>query len=636
MWIATAGGGVNHVVDGTIHAIRKEQGMATNETAGLMQDRDGAIWVATYTAGVSRIRLDSVEGNRVQPRYRIDNFDASKGLPNVDARVLMQDRDGTIWAGTVGGLARFDVAAQSFLAVTGAEALQEGVVAMLQDRRGALWFGTPGKGLVRYTKNNGEAKWETFTRKEGLVSNWILALYEDASGAIWVGTNGEGMNRIKDGRVAPIRVSDGLWDGTVQVLIEDKAGRMWMTCNRGFSYVMRNELDDLADGRVKRVTTTRFGPTDGLRSNIFASAQQPAGALDPTGQLWLPTLRGLVLVDTHKLPDSGGPPKVNLDDVLIDGKSSDTSATIVLPPGSLPLTIRYSASTLLHADRARFRYRLVGIHRDWVDASNSGRGREVTFPSLPAGKYQFVVATTLDGKVWRDAEVPLSIVVKPHFYQTAWFGALAAFGLLVAAIVFVRWRTWQLHLRQQKMKRVIAEKTEELRLANEHLSQLSLSDPLTGLANRRHLDAMLETEWRRAARSKMPLAVVIADVDAFKAYNDTLGHPEGDKCLVMVASVIRDATNRAGDLAARYGGEEFIIIVPGLARDAALEYAEMLRSAVEARAIPHPSSPVSSVITMSIGVAACVPSEESSAAALIAEADAALYRAKNEGRNRVR
>jgi diguanylate cyclase (GGDEF)-like protein len=186
------------------------------------------------------------------------------------------------------------------------------------------------------------------------------------------------------------------------------------------------------------------------------------------------------------------------------------------------------------------------------------------------------------------------------------------------------------------MERVVAEKTEALRLANEHLSRLSFADALTGLANRRRLDETLDTEWRRASRLRTPLAVVIADIDEFKAYNDSLGHPQGDKCLVAVAEVIRDAANRAGDFAARYGGEEFMVLIPGLDHAAATAYAEMLRQACEARAIPHPASPVASVVTISLGVAAHIPSDQVSVEALIAEADAALYRAKKEGRNRVR
>lgn len=136
-------------------------------------------------------------------------------------------------------------------------------------------------------------------------------------------------------------------------------------------------------------------------------------------------------------------------------------------------------------------------------------------------------------------------------------------------------------------------------------------------------------------RLQTPLAALPIDIAVFKAYNDTLGHPEGDKCLVAVADVIRQVTSRAGDFAARYGGEEFIILIPGLDRASALAYAEMLRQACEARAVPHPSSPVAAVVTISVGAAASIPSEQTAPAARIAEADAALYRAKHEGRNRV-
>jgi diguanylate cyclase (GGDEF)-like protein len=186
------------------------------------------------------------------------------------------------------------------------------------------------------------------------------------------------------------------------------------------------------------------------------------------------------------------------------------------------------------------------------------------------------------------------------------------------------------------MERLVATKTEELRIANEHLSRLSFADSLTGLANRRHLDEVLEREWRRALRLQAPLAIVVADIDAFKAYNDALGHPEGDKSLIAVAEVIRKATSRAGDFAARYGGEEFVILIPGADHAQATNFAEGLRAAIETRAIPHPASSVAPVVTFSVGVAAHVPTGGGTASGLFAEADAALYRAKQDGRNRVR
>ena len=127
----------------------------------------------------------------------------------------------------------------------------------------------------------------------------------------------------------------------------------------------------------------------------------------------------------------------------------------------------------------------------------------------------------------------------------------------------------------------------------------------------------------------------MADVDGFKDYNDALGHPEGDRCLAAIAGVFLRSARRAGDLAARYGGEEFVVLLPGTDQSSALALAERIRRGVESLAIPHPASPTGPAVTISLGVAACLPSEGIAMGSLVSDADAALYRAKHAGRNRV-
>lgn len=615
-WVATAGGGVNRIESGRVTAITKKDGLTSDEASTLFEDRDGSVWVATYTGGVTRIK----DG-------RPESFGTRQGLPNVDVRVMYRDRSGTLWAGTASGLARFD--GKRFIPVAEPGAPREGVTTMLEDREGTLWMGTAGDGLVRY--RNGT--FDVLTRKDGLASNWIVALHEDAAGTMWIGTNGEGLNRFRDGVIKSIGVADGLWDGVAQVILEDRTGHFWMTTNRGFFRVARAELDAFAEGRLARVASTGFGPGDALRTTTFAGGLHSAGAMDAAGLLWLPSLKGLVIVDPAHLPANGSPPAVAVERVSMNGAVLSRDAPVVLPPGQAALSVRYRAGTLLNADRVRFRYRMEGLTPDWVEA---GKTREATFAALPHGDYRFVVAATLDGQRWQESATPLAVTVKPHFYETWWFGTLAAFALGIAILGSFRLRTHQLRRRHSDMQRLVATKTEELRIANEHLSRLSLADSLTGLANRRHLDEVLEREWRRALRLHSPLAIVVADIDAFKAYNDALGHPEGDRSLVAVAEVIRKATSRAGDFAARYGGEEFVILIPGADMDSAMTFAEGLRAAIEARAIPHPASSVAPVVTISIGVASQVPTGAGTASGLFAEADAALYRAKQDGRNCVR
>ncbi|KAA0598037.1 diguanylate cyclase (GGDEF)-like protein [Azospirillum lipoferum] len=167
------------------------------------------------------------------------------------------------------------------------------------------------------------------------------------------------------------------------------------------------------------------------------------------------------------------------------------------------------------------------------------------------------------------------------------------------------------------------------------LRSLSFLDGLTGIANRRRFDETMVREWRRCARSHLPLSLIILDVDHFKAYNDQYGHQAGDECLRLVAEVLSDHARRPSDLVARYGGEEFVCLLPETDGPGATRVAEGFRTAVAGRRIPHAQSPVAPHVTISLGVATLIPSPEGTPEQLAEMADQLLYRAKRSGRNRV-
>jgi diguanylate cyclase (GGDEF)-like protein len=164
--------------------------------------------------------------------------------------------------------------------------------------------------------------------------------------------------------------------------------------------------------------------------------------------------------------------------------------------------------------------------------------------------------------------------------------------------------------------------------------ELATADALTGLANRRGFDEQLEAEWQRAIRAHESVAILLMDVDLFKSYNDIFGHIGGDECLRCIANVIAGALQRSSDRASRFGGEEFAVILPNTELDRALVVAENIRHAVAAMNFPHPGNPHGAQ-TISIGVAAGIPTRDESAVSLLTQSDHALYRAKDLGRNRV-
>jgi len=173
----------------------------------------------------------------------------------------------------------------------------------------------------------------------------------------------------------------------------------------------------------------------------------------------------------------------------------------------------------------------------------------------------------------------------------------------------------------------VQQRTKQLQL-------LSNLDGLTGIANRRKMDDYLHHEWKLALRNRHPLSLIILDIDFFKNYNDTYGHPAGDDCLKKIVKALSGSLKRSTDFAARYGGEEFVVILNNTAQTGAAEIADEIRKAVEDLHIPHASSPVSSSVTISLGISTLVSFANTSLPGFIKSADEALYAAKQSGKNR--
>jgi len=193
---------------------------------------------------------------------------------------------------------------------------------------------------------------------------------------------------------------------------------------------------------------------------------------------------------------------------------------------------------------------------------------------------------------------------------------------------------YEMDARKAREKELI-ELTRQLEAANEMLERLSYVDGLTGIPNRRYFDEFIEQEWKRATRDATPISIILADIDHFKAFNDTYGHQAGDDCLRQIAKTFRGAVRRPGDIIARYGGEEFVAVLSGTDMAGAVSVAEAMRLRIIELGIPHVNSGVIDKVSMSLGVATAIPGRSTYPSTLIGSADKALYKAKEDGRNRI-
>lgn len=623
LWITTNGGGINLMRGGRFTAITTKEGLPNDMIRSICEDAEGSLWIGTDGGGVARIT-----------GARISVFDSEDGLSSNRVIAVRSDRRGNLWAGTNGGgLNRIrDGAVKVF---------QEGSISaamvnlIFEDRAGRLWIGSYGGGLSIL---EGERP-TGFPGQEAIGKAIVSHILEDPDGTMWLGTIGSGLLRLRNGAVTRFTKRDGLFDDVAYEVLDDGLGYLWMSGNKGVFRVARRELETFSEGASELLKCDSFGEADGMKSAECNGGFVPAGSRTRDGRLWFPTMRGVSVVDPSRLVTNELTPPVLVERAVVNGSEFDLSRPVILPPGRNRLEIHYTGLSFVAPSKVKFRYILEGYESAWVEADTR---RVAYYTNIPPGRYSFRVTACNNDGVWNEAGASLALVQRPRFYQTWWFYAFCAILLLIAGPGIYMARVRRLSARQRQLEALVGERTQELQganlkleEANARLETLSAEDPLTGLANRRRFDEHLARQWGQLGRSRKPLSLVMVDLDCFKPYNDTLGHPEGDECLVRVAEVLAATASRAGDLSARYGGEEFALILSDTDAEGALALAENMRSAVEALGIPHPSSLANSAVTVSAGVATAIPGESSSPRDLVELADKALYHAKQTGRNRV-
>ncbi len=647
-----------------IHGYGAKDGIENTEIYPLLRDRENNIWLGT-NKGLSIYRNGKFETLELETDGEDLQLDATWRKNRMSVQSLFEDTNGKIWIGLNGSI---------FIAENGKATQLENahghhVFAIKSDRNGNVWVAT-NKGLLlyrdykfvkTYSVKDGLAnefmtfifedkqgnlwfggygglsefkneKFTNYTTNEGLAGNYVRTIYEDTEGTLWIGTYDEGMSRFKDGKFTNYNAQNGLYNNGVFAIQEDKRGNFWISSNRGIYRVKRQELNDLANEKITKINSVGYGKEDGMLSTECNGGRQPATITDSEGRFWFPTQEGVVVVNADAEESNPLQPSVIIEDVTIEREKANFAEGIKIEPFQRNIEINFTGISLIKSEQIKFKYKLEGHDKDWIDA---GTRRTAFYSYLPPGKYNFrVIAANSEG-VWNEAGAEIKLNMMPYLYQTKLFVLLCALGIAIAILIAWKVSVYQLEARERKLTRLVSARTEELKKVNDELHHLANSDGLTKIGNRRRFEKFFADEWHRAVRFKTEISLVLLDIDHFKLYNDTYGHQAGDDCLQKVAAALAETIKRPTDLVARFGGEEFAIVLGGTDAEGALNIAEQALKKIRNLKVPHISSKTGEYITVSIGVATIFPQFETTEADLIKAADKALYQAKETGRNRI-
>ncbi|HVJ07517.1 MAG TPA: diguanylate cyclase [Acidisarcina sp.] len=573
-----------------------------------VSDLDGSIWFGDFSGVLLHIHPESNTYETVKVAYGVHK--------------IFIDSSDTLWAITRGGLYSIPAAphGQSKPVLDDSPLLKR---ARLRDITEApdktLWLGT-ASGLFHRTAG----LWHRVQMHNEEVGGFISLVAVSTGGQVWVAGKFGGVARLRveNDTVGAVQIftTPTLSSEYVNGIAIDRRGWVWIINDQG--------IDLLQSGRWRH-----FDQDEGL---LWNDTNEGALLLASDGSAWIGTSAGLSHLVYPDTPSTVRPLTTTITDAFWGSHQLDPAAKSSLPWQSGDLKVNFAVFSYRNEGAISFRYRLVGLEEDWV----STRDRSVRYPKLPPGKYRFEVISADSGLHRVSPPAVLSFEVTPPWWRTPTAWGLLGIGIVFLVALLLRWRLRSLLERQKRLEKLVAERTHalqaerrELLATREVLRQQATRDGLTGLLNRTAILEVLDREWKRADRERGGLAVIIADVDHFKQFNDTFGHLVGDEILSAIATRLKDAV-REYDAVGRYGGEEFLIVLTGWSREGGEERLTHLWQSVCAAPLRVGQRTV--LVTSSFGMAGFSAGDEATSVNdLLILADQALYRAKAQGRNRI-
>ncbi len=491
LWFGTEGGGLNRLRESRLTVLDHDDGLGGDFVRAVIEDRQGRMWLATDGAGLTRFDGHSAS-----------HISRANGLPENFVYAMLDDGRGRLWLGTDGGGLAVLEGSRARRSPASDALPSDAIFSLAQTRDERLWVGT-GMGLVSVrhdqvepvpalaplrghhvaalhvaaggtlwigARNYGVWSFDG-TRlvrhgaEQGFGELSVSAFHEDAEGTLWIATRG-GLLRIADGRIHRFTTADGLLTDNIYGVVEGSAGQLWMSSTTGLFRVGKDDLDRRMRHGGAPVTPVVFNTSDGMKVSEATGGGHPSTWRRRDGTLWFPTPRGVVVIDTDApAMASALPPPVFVEQVQRDGQAVPFDTPFDVPASTRTMTFGYTALSFLAPAKTRFRYRLEGLEREWVQA---GARREVTYTDLPDGRYTFRVIAANGEGAWNETGAAVSFTVLPPYYRSAWFLGLCVLGLVLAG-----WGGHRSRMRamRQRFAAVLAERGRVARELHDTLLQ---------------------------------------------------------------------------------------------------------------------------------------------------------------------
>ena len=668
LWIGAHLTGLHRLRESPFRRYTALDGLVDGTVWAYYRNPDDQLWIGSNDEGAFRKTND-----------RFENAVPAEELPHSMVMGFLHDSEDRFWITTRAGVAWFDPDTLSPLDMP--EGFPDSAVfSVIEDDEARIWLASRD-GLYWW---DGEDL-HRIGEDDGLTQPRTRDIIQSADGRIWVATDTgvfvgdpDGMEQVGEGTDLPefgvsslFELEGEIWatlqggiariDETDEVRIyrdEDGLnaligsflaiddGVLWSLTHEGVERTPLEQFEEFDRGERERFEPDYFGRLDEPVAAQCNGGHGQAGLFDADeGMLWCPSLEGALRLDTRAAMEAPSPPHPLIRRVRAGGETwhvEDLVADghLTLPADARDLEFDYSGIHFRFPAGVRHRYRLAGFEQEWTEAEDR---RTAFYTNLPAGSYEFELHVENERGVSSQYPASLQLKIEPWFHETLTFRVAAVLALIGLIYAGFRFSVRRLHRRRLALERVVRKRTEQLQSLNRKLAEASITDPLTGLWNRRFLDQKISHDIAQAVREyerdsdnpNRDIAFVMLDVDHFKQINDRYGHRVGDEILSqfgrVLASLVRDA-----DYVIRWGGEEFLVVARNSERDQVPEFMNRLTEAIR-NTVFRVEDDLCLECTCSMGVAVFPFSPQAPDALdwedMVEIADTANYRVKEAGRD---